>query len=191
MIVGDPSRFAIKSEITTAYDNAGLLALGYFVVHVNGLRYGVQDSDATMLACSFDEVDRRLKGRGSHLAGSAIGLPAGTIADAFRAAIYGVVDPAEDPNRGAIEAFGEDSTSHLEWTDGDEAFDDGSYLLQFDVGERVRLIAFRCLDDGLRDPTCTAEVWLAADCFYGVLREWHEKFHAEWLSLPKVRAMED
>ena len=27
--------------------------------------------------------------------------------------------------------------------DGDEAFDDGSYVLQFDVGDRVRLIAFK------------------------------------------------
>jgi hypothetical protein len=37
---------------------------------------------------------------------------------------------------------------HILWApDGDAAFDDGSYILQFDVDERVRLIAFKGRQD--------------------------------------------
>ncbi len=41
MIVGDPSRFALESEITYAYDLLSQRGLGYFVIHVGGqmLRY--------------------------------------------------------------------------------------------------------------------------------------------------------
>ena len=73
----------------------------------------------------------------------------------------------------------------LVWApDGDEAFDDGSYVLQFDVGDRVRLIAFK-RPESLVDPTSVREVWLSSDTFYSTLREWRNTFLAEWESLPK------
>ena len=68
--------------------------------------------------------------------------------------------------------------------DGDEAFDDGSYVLQFDVDERVRLLAFK-RPDAFVDAGSVREVWLAADTYYGTLREWRDKFIAEWKTLPK------
>ena len=48
MIVGDTQVFAIESEITEAYASLGLRALGFFVIHVGGSRYGVYDPNATM-----------------------------------------------------------------------------------------------------------------------------------------------
>ena len=73
----------------------------------------------------------------------------------------------------------------LVWApDGDEAFDDGSYVLQFDVGDRVRLIAFK-RPESLVDSTSVREVWLSSDSFYSTLREWRNTFLAEWESLPK------
>ena len=68
--------------------------------------------------------------------------------------------------------------------DGDEAFDDGSYVLQFDLGDRVRLIAFK-RPESLVDPASVREVWLSSDTFYNALREWRDTFLAEWESLPK------
>ena len=68
MIVGKPSIFAIESCIKTPYSRLGFRALGYFLIHIQGHRYGVQQPDATMLACSFDEVERRIKNRGMHTA---------------------------------------------------------------------------------------------------------------------------
>src|SRR5436309_2282097 len=52
MIKGTPFTFAIESHIDQAYENVGLRALGYFVIHIGGLCYGVRELNATLLACS-------------------------------------------------------------------------------------------------------------------------------------------
>jgi hypothetical protein len=70
--------------------------------------------------------------------------------------------------------------------DGDEAFDDGSYVLQFDVEDRVRLIAFRSGEGYVHDPATLSDVWLPSDDFYGVLQEWLQSFDREWTALMKV-----
>jgi hypothetical protein len=76
-------------------------------------------------------------------------------------------------------------SNSLVWApDCDEAFDDGSYVLQFDTGDRVRLNAFR-RPDALVDPASVRESWLSSDIFYNALREWRHTFMAEWESLPK------
>jgi hypothetical protein len=140
-----------------------------------------------MLACSFDEVGRRITGRGTHQAPFAEAA-ATDIANAYTSAVY--VDHDEnDRYFGMSEArFTEIVNSNrLVWApDGDEAFDDGSYVLQFDVANRVRLVAFNC-PDSLVDPDSVREVWLAADNLYGILRQWRERFIAEWDLLPKHR----
>jgi len=57
---------------------------------------------------------------------------------------------------------------------GDEAFDDGSYVLRFDVGDRVRLIAVKRPDSQV-DPASVREVWISADIFYNAL-QWRDTF---------------
>jgi len=88
MLVGDSKLFAIESGTTKAYERLSFRALGYFVIHIAGLRYGVLAPDATMLACSFDEVERRIARRGRHTAPFASQIDGGKIADAYRDAIY-------------------------------------------------------------------------------------------------------
>src|SRR5688572_12212599 len=88
MLIGDPSRFAIESCISLAYEELGARALGFFVIHIGGRCYGVREPDATWMACSFDEVERRLTERGTHTAPFSGDRDAGKIADAFRDAIY-------------------------------------------------------------------------------------------------------
>jgi len=68
MIAGNPSRFAVESGITEAYERLSFLALGFFNVHIEGRRYGVHATDATLLACSFDEIEERIAERGIHTA---------------------------------------------------------------------------------------------------------------------------
>ena len=187
MIVGQPSIFAIESGITEAYERLSFRALGFFVIHVGGQRYGVYKPDATLLACSFDEVGDRISRRVELTAPFAAELDAGKIADAVCNAIY-----AEEPDEGF---FGIPQpefrdliySNHLLWVpDGDEAFDDGSYVLQFDVEDRVRLIAFKT-DEGYRhDPKTLSAVWLAADDFYQILQHWHDAFEAEWTATSKT-----
>jgi hypothetical protein len=187
MLVGEPSVFAIESGITIAYECLSLRALGFFVVHVGGRSYGRRSPDSTMLACSFDEVERRIADRGKHTAPFAAECETGRIAYAFRNAMYAEVQdeshfgiPLSEFHDLAISHHLDDWTAH-----GDEAFDDGSYLLQFDVEDRVRLIAYSSKGFGY-DPASLSDMWLAADDFYRILQQWHEAFAAEWAGFPKA-----
>jgi hypothetical protein len=188
MIVGNPSIFAIESGITQAYDSRSIRALGYFVLHIGGRTYGVHKPDATTLAPSFDEIQDRIACRGKYTAPFASELDAGQIANAFRNATFS--DDPHDRFFGIpLDEFRKlfyTATNDRMWApDGDEAFDDGSYVLQFDVKDRVRLIAFKSGESYLHDPTTLRDVWLAADDFYHILRQWHDAFEAEWLAAPK------
>jgi hypothetical protein len=189
MMIGNTALFAIESGITQAYDRPSLRALGFFVIHIGGRRYGVYKPDATMLACSFDEVTARIAARGNHVASFALEANAGEIADAFQAAIYA---EEQDESYFGIPLIAFRNVFYHEgmdvmWSpDGDAAFDDGSFILQFDVEDRVRLIAFSCNEPYRHDPTTLRDVWLPAMDYYRVLREWVAAFEAEWRAAPKL-----
>jgi hypothetical protein len=193
LIIGNTSVLAIESTITRAYERLSFRALGFFVIYVGGRCYGRRSPDSTMLACSYDEAKRRIAGRGCHIAPFANEPDAGSIADAFRNAIY--AEEQEEAYFGIpLSDFGDMIHSkRIVWAaDGDEAFDDGSYVLQFDVGDRVRLIAFKSMKNSyLHDPVTCSDVWLAADDFYRILQDWHDAFEAEWASTPKVSEASD
>jgi Immunity protein 42 len=185
MTIGDTSTFAIESKITRAFERPSWRGLGFFVIHVAGQSYGIKSPGQSMLACSFDEVGARIDGRGTHQAPFAEAA-AIDIANAYTSAVY--LD-----NNGTETYFGMSEaqftrmlcSNSLVWApDGDEAFDDGSYVLQFEVGDRVRLIAFK-RPDSLVEQASVREVWLSSDTFYKTLREWRASFLAEWESLPK------
>lgn len=187
MIVGDPSIFAIESCITLAYERLSFRALGFFVVHIRGCSYGRRSPDSTMLASSFDEVERRLALRGSHVVPFASEPDAEKIARAFHNALY---EDEQQENYFGIPLL---EFSEMIWSkriawcpDGDEAFDDGSYVLQFDVQDRVRLIAFNCNQDASGRPANVSDLWIAADDFYSILRKWCDTFEMEWTNTPKA-----
>src|SRR4029078_3103087 len=70
---------------------------------------------------------------------------------------------------------------HLLWIpDGDEAVDDGSHVLQFDIDDRVRLVAFKRQEAELYEQDSLVDVWLAADTFYGTFISWRSGFEREW-----------
>lgn len=145
MIVGNTGQLAIESGITHAYDGPGFPALGYFCLHIGGQRCGVFDPEATMLGNSLDEVERRFLNRGSHVTPFASESDGRAIADSVYRAIYAW--DQEDKQFFGIGHADFKAMIHgtrIMWApDGDEAFDDGAYVLQFDVGDRVRLIAFK------------------------------------------------
>src|SRR6185295_8218096 len=169
-------------------------ALGFFVIHIAGRRYGVYTPEATMLGCSFDQVGRRIANRGAHRASFARESEAGAISDAFRNAVYGD-EPDESyfgiPLDEFRELFSRESRSLVWAPDGDEAFDDGSHLLHFDVEDRVRLIAFRSSEGFVHDPTTLSDLWLSAAAFYEILNQWHEAFEREWAATPKISRAND
>jgi hypothetical protein len=187
MIVGDPARFAIESEITFAYERPSFRALGCFLIHVGGRSFGVRAPDASMLACSFDAVGRRLARRGCHVSAFA-GADALAFARCYRAAFLGRRCTAPE-----FEGLSADTILHdlrvgnIVWApDGDEAFDDSSYVLQFDARNEVRLIAFTCLEDGGVDAASLRSTRLAADEFYEILAGWLSSFESEWRATTKT-----
>lgn len=188
MIVGNPETFALESEIAFAYEQLSTRALGLFAIHIGAQCFGVRDWNATMLATSFDEIGRRIAARGRHQASHIAHNDAEAIATAFRRALY--LEHPENELFFGMPAwrFAELIHSHdLTWApDGDEAVDDGSYVLQFDVHDRVRLIGFKCARDPLLDPGTLRDVWLCQDDFYNILQRWHSSFEAEWKSSSKV-----
>jgi hypothetical protein len=188
MIVGDAAHFAIESGITQAYSQLGFLALGYFCIHVAGKRYGVFAPDATMLGCSFGEVEKRLANRGGHMVPFASESDGGLIAKSVYRAIH-ASDQEELTFFGmSYEAF--ESTIHehrIMWApDGDEAFDDGSFVLQFDVGERARLIAFKSAEGHHVASDSLADHWIDSELYYEVLQKWRNDFIAERQRLPMI-----
>ncbi len=193
MIIGDPSTFAIESGITTAYNRLSLRGLGFFTIFIDGMRYGVHSPDATMLASSLDSVEARLARRGAHTATFANGVGGTVIADAVRDALYA-------PDQEAQTFFGMSRpdfeslicSNHLLWApDGDEAFDDQSYIFQADAGDRVRLIGFRSTSGYHHDAGSLRDLLLDADVFYGVLRQWRDGFLADWKNRSRISAEDD
>jgi hypothetical protein len=189
MIKGDPAKFAIESSISKAYERRSFMALGYFILHIHGQTYGVKSPEATMLACSFDGVNERFQDRGKHTAAFAIEPAAEEIADAVRHAIY-----APDQEERVFLGFPHSEFSDVIYSkklifapDGDQAFDDHSHVIQFDIDDRVRLIAFRSDPETYNHLAGSmADVWLDAAEFYDILREWSRAFELEWRTCPKT-----
>jgi hypothetical protein len=188
MIVGDSGCFSIESEITQAYQRLSLRGLGFFAIYISNQRYGTRAPDSTMLACSFDAVEHRIRERGQHLAPFTTAVEAGKIADAFRQAIYADEHEGETllglPRSELADLI---YSNHLMWApDGDEAFDDRSFVLQFDVKDSVRLIGFKSGEGYTNDPGTLTDRWLPANDFYGILQKWHDEFESEWIAMPKL-----
>jgi hypothetical protein len=188
MIVGNTASFAIESVITKAYLNVALRALGLFNIHIGGQRFGVYSPDASMLANSFDAVERRIANRGRHTAPFSTEPLATKIADTVSRVLYFTVEGNERFWGLPKDEFAQVIHSNgLLWApDGDEAFDDGSYVLHFDVGDRSRLIGFKRGEGRVYDPTTLCDIWLSKDSFYEILSTWLNAFDDEWRAMPKT-----
>ncbi len=189
MIIGNPTLFAIESEITTAYHSLHFLALGYFSIHIQGQQYGVIDPYATYFGNSVQEVEKLLKGRGKHNFDFVSEFSAANIADAYRIAIYETNE--ENADTAAIQLSRQkefrDIAHRMTWApDGDTAFDDSSYILHVDIGDHVRLIGFRWKSGGLHDPATLSDLWIPANEFYDILQQWLDRFHNQWSTMQKT-----
>ncbi len=178
VIIGDPSSFAIESEIAEVLSSNSQLALGFFVIHLGGTAFGVRKPDASLLGCSFHEVIDRLARRGTHCIPALDDIEARLVVDAYLDAIYRQSSRADYFGLSREEFIDALSRPAVSWApDGDEAFDDGSHVLQMNVGNKVRLIAFVHADGG--NAALLSEKWLEAGSFYEVLSRWSARFVAE------------
>jgi hypothetical protein len=188
MIAGNPFIFAIESEISVAYERLSRRALGFFAIHVGGRCYGIRTWDATALSAAFDGVVKRIARRGGHKAPAISGADAEAIVTAYIRAEY-IDHDEEELFHGMRDGQFNNliQLTGISWApDGEEGFDDGSHVLQFDIGNSVRLIAFTRRSSPLLDPGSLRDVWLESKVFYDILQDWHDRFKAEWESLPKA-----
>jgi Immunity protein 42 len=182
LLVGDVSRFAIETAIKESYDSESLMALGSFVVHVAGKSYGMPDADATLLAVPFDSIRRRISKRGRHRAPFSKFSDATALAEALVTAVYTETRPTEMALGLSISEIVKIlDDNFIDWgPGGDEAFDDGTHIYQFDVDDSVRIVACKYRDD---DDLCLSELWLPSDEFYSILNNWQKQFDLEWCAL--------
>jgi hypothetical protein len=176
MIVGNPAQFAIESHIERAYREPGKRALGYFLLHVDGVAFGVRAPEASLLANSYDEVVRRLEQRGEHLAPNFSRATATEVCQAF---IDGYLAGKAGELEAAIELAAFERNA-LWAPDGDEAFDDGSYVFQFDVADKVRVIGCKNVEHCAAD---VREAWIESRVFYDLLGHWIAQFDHKWKAL--------
>lgn len=184
MIKGNPNEFAIESTIDDVFPQRSLMALGSFVIHVAGRVYGVRSPTATMLACSFDGIKRRVNRRGKHEAFFAK-ENADCIVKQYVSTYFG----DNEGHEGCLSNLNvEEFRSAIEGgelvmaPDGDAAFDDGSHVLHFDMGEHVRVIAFKNeIDENMRLQSIS-ETTLDALAFYVTLEDWLQSFSGEWIA---------
>ncbi len=183
MLIGYKNQFAIESEITLIAPHRSQIALGFFVIYINGIQYGIRKPDATMLGCSFNEVRARCIRRNTHILPNLEAYDAFQIADDCYGSIYRdnpepclFLGIAKEPFYHLITA------NHLFWApDGDEAFDNGSFVLQFDAGAQVRLIGFKSNGEGEVELDSLSDLCLEADLFYTLLEQWQSNFELEVL----------
>lgn len=182
IIVGDKSRFAIESYVTEYFERLSQRALGYFVIYIGGKVYGNRSAGATLLACSFDAVNRRLARRGTHIVSFGMEESVEKLVYCVHAALYEDCSPQMRFWNLSPEHFYDEIIAHeiILAPDGDAAFDDGSHILQFDQGNFVRLVAFKNSSDVTSGTDCLVDVKMNATEFYQVLENWHKQFELAW-----------
>ncbi|MGB7815670.1 MAG: Imm42 family immunity protein [Methylotenera sp.] len=175
IVVGEPNLFAIESCVSEFYKEKGQLAIGYFIVYVGGLCYGIKSPDATLLACSFYQIDDILKKRTNYTSLFS-DVDAQVLADMYLAAIY--AENSDDSlyfGKSAQEIKQMLYESDVIWApDGDAAFDDGSHILLFNFNHMVRLIAFKNSES--YKATNLQELLIPSDSFYDILDGWKSQF---------------
>src|SRR5262249_23603083 len=124
-----------------------------------------------------------------HVASFSREADAGLIADAMVQSVY-ASDESEEQLLGLSrgELRGLLYSNNIIWApDGDQAFDDGSCVVQFDNPGSVRIIGFKFDASFHHIPNTLRDISLDADKFYGILEEWLAEFEAEWAAAAKVR----
>jgi len=187
MFIGERRHFAIETEILKAYHQENFRALGFFAIYINNFCFGRREADATMLACSYESVLKRLQNRGNHVAHFFSDASAVEICLSVQDACY--AESRKMPNYFGLttdEFLAILHKKNIWWApDGDAAFDDGSHILQFDEGEQVRLIGFLNEESPNDLSNTVREIRMNSSVFYSHLTQWLESFDKQWKSLPK------
>jgi hypothetical protein len=190
MIFGQVEAFAIECVISEAYSSVSIKANGIFVIYLDGFRFGIRETNATALGGIIGRLLDRVSMRGKHHAPFAEKADAEKIALALLEVFYSDHYSKQDSKKLLLNTPYSKLekiclNSDLRWAPGgEEAFDDGSHVLQFDIGDKVRLVGF--IHQPGFVPSDLRDVWLPAELFYGTLVQCYHWFEREWGCAEKV-----
>ncbi|WP_374334534.1 Imm42 family immunity protein [Leeia sp.] len=184
MIFGDKNKFGVELSIDCYCISDGLMAVGKLLIYINGRKYGVDEPDATYLACSYNVIKEIVANRRRHCVPYVEDMSSSDIVSCFVWSVYAIPYGRNDWGGDFLKRLDDDLYKiGCVWApDGDRAFDDGSHVLIFDVGEMVRLVAFVNSDDEAVISSSLEELVIDADEFYGVLRGWVTGFNDAYQS---------
>jgi hypothetical protein len=183
IVTATTGEFTIESGVSEYFPGPGQMALGWFTIRIRGTVYGVKSPDATLLACSYDSVCERIRRRGSHDPVFSEAPSDLKLASSVYCSLYQNLSRNSTVLGLPHNVFVEQVNKHeIIWApDGDQAFDDSSFVLHFDVGNQVRLIGFRVTESGEIDREQTSGIYMAQEEFYQVLVEWKNEFWSQWM----------
>lgn len=172
--------FGIQTHIEAIHADPFPMALGYHRFRVGSNWYGSTEPDATALGCSRSAIAERLQRRGQHVYNALGEQEPDALMNAWMVSEYGKDYAPWTPVAGMGREELNDAihSSHaLMAPDGDAAFDDGSQILQFDVGEAVQLVAARLTGEvGWPVAVDLVGIRIPASEFYDCLADWLRQF---------------
>ena len=176
---GVPGIFSLETEIPNISNivvNSSWVANGKLLVGVNDLIFGVDEDEASGLACSYDEICKRVMRKGFFVNELVLKYSAIRIVLARQIVEFGLeLESYTDPDAFLIcELLYSNDNNWI--PDGDAAFDDGSVIIHFDRGDQVYLIAFKASSELADIQSTLTELTIPATQFYSTLEAWRDKF---------------
>lgn len=182
MIEIDAGEFGIRTHIEEVFTKPHVMAMGSHRFRVGSNWYGCAEPDATLLGCSRDAIVERLQQRGRRVSDGLGDQDPAMVMQAWLVSEYGRDIVPWAPING-MDRERLNKAIHFNYVrmapDGDAAFDDGSQILQFDVGETVLIVACRIGGEaGWPVAKDLSVARLPAGAFYSALEEWLRAFDA-------------
>lgn len=154
MLFGDKKVFGIEFEVKELYHNKSFIGDGFFVVYIDGFMYGIREDDAS----SFGAILWTLKESCSsfiHMKNPFNNFEDFEICDKFYDANYRSENRYPEKTKmdydctylvkpGCDERDGNLANRFLiYWAQMEEAFDDGSFILQINEEKYIRILGFK------------------------------------------------
>lgn len=166
MIFGDKGSFAIEIEVNNFFHDE-YVGEGKFVIYINNQRYGIDNEYATTFLCIKDELFLFLNNLQNSIE-ELLRFSSTEISIAYYCQNYCDVDLSK-LNDNLLNL-----TKHLVAWSPESAFDDGSYIIHFDYGDKTRIIGFKsCMikDKCMVQKDSVNEVFIKREEFERIIRE--------------------
>lgn len=157
------------------------MSVGKFVIYLGGRKFGIDTPDATVLGCTYDSAIKRLRHRGGHVYENEPGFGTEDFLAKYQAVEFGIGRAWPYPEDASDRAFRNalHDRNLILAPDGEEAFDDGSNILQIDTAEGVEVLGFLNEEKPSLVAASLVHLKMDAESFYLPLRDWTNWFEVE------------